>query len=95
MLSNVEWELKIAKQHLGVALQLLADAPEQTAIIDLIKACEKIDAHYKRYCEQVDEDYNDPIGTAYENGFNMTYEIEGDWWQEISEALRKLKKSEE
>ena len=94
MKSNVEWELEIAKQHLDAALQLLEGTPEKTAIIDLLKACELIDNHYKRYCKRIDEDYGDPEGTAYEHGFNMTYEIDSDWWQDVSEALRLLRKEE-
>jgi len=89
---RIEWELESAVRHIEGVLQNLKDAPEQAAIIELIKTCESLDRHYKEACKEVDLDNGDPIGTAYEHGFNMEYYIESDSWQMISEALRVLRK---
>ena len=90
-MSDIEWTLKSARHQIDDALQLLEKAPEKTAIIDLINACEKIDRHYEEECKAVDEAYDEEEGFHYEHGFNMEYYIESDWWHEISVALRKLK----
>ena len=91
-MSKAEYELESAVRLIEGVLQKFKDSPEQSAIVELIRACEGIDRHYKKTCEQIDLDNNDPAGTAYEYGFNMEYYIESDWWQEISEALRVLRK---
>jgi hypothetical protein len=89
---SITWDLESAQRLIEGVVQQLEEAPEKAAIVKLIAACESLDRHYKKACEEVDLDYGDPIGTAYEDGFNMEYCIEGDWWQEISEALRELRK---
>jgi len=89
---DVAWELEQAKSLIDRALLRIENAPEVSALITLIEKCESLDAHYKRACEEVDLDNGDEIGTAYEGGFSMEYYIESDWWQEISEALRVLRK---
>ena len=68
-------------------------APEKDAIVDLINACENIDRHYKQFCREMDQGFGEQIGTAYKTGICIEYEIEADWWHDVSIALRKLKKS--
>jgi len=89
---DVSWELEQAKSLIDRALLRIENAPEAGALITVLEECEKLDRHYKKYCEEIDLNNGDEIGTAYEYGFNMEYYIEGDWWQTISEALRVLRK---
>ena len=88
---SMTFDLELAIRTIEGVIKDLNNAPEKTAIVKLIKACEAIDRHYFKTCQQIDEDYGDEPGTAYEGGFNMEYYIEGDWWQEVSEALRELR----
>ena len=91
---SINYNLETAERLIKEARQELEEALEKTAITELINACEALDRHYKNYCAEVDADNGDEPGTAYEGGFSMTYYIEGDWWQTISEALRVLRKSD-
>lgn len=89
---SIKWDLESAQRLIEGVVQQLEAAPEKAAIIKLIATCESQDRHYKKTCEEVDLDNGDPIGTAYEDGFNMEYYMDSDSWQEISEALRVLRK---
>ena len=91
---SINYNLETAERLIKEARQELEEAPEKTAITELINACETLDRHYKKYCGEVDFVNDDEPGTAYEGGFSMSYSIEGDWWQKISEALRVLRKTD-
>ena len=91
---SIEYNLETAERLIKEARQELENAPEKAALVELIDACETLDRHYKKYCEEVDFMNADEPGTAYADGFSMEYYIEGDWWQKISEALRTLRKSD-
>lgn len=64
--------------------------PAAGAITDLVEACKVIDDHYKMYCEEFDVDDDVPRGTTYNEGVNIEFYIEADWWHDVSLALRKL-----
>ena len=91
---SIKYNLETAERLIKEATQELAAAPEKAALVELIDACERQDRHYKRYCEEVDYVNGDEPGTAYDGGFSMEYYMEGDAWQEISECLRILRKSD-
>ena len=89
---SINYNLETAERLIKEARQELKDVPERAALVELINACETLDKHYKKYCEKIDFVNADEPGTAYKDGFSMEYYIEGDWWQQISEALRVLRK---
>jgi DNA gyrase/topoisomerase IV subunit A len=78
--------------HAGLAE--IEQTPEREHIAKLIEACERLDEYYKDWCEEIDDEYGDERGTAYEQGTNMEFYIESSEWHNISEALRELRKDE-
>ena len=70
---------------------LTVENAKKQALIDLIEACEAIDAHYKEFCDWNDEEDGIKFGTTYEEGMNVEYQIEASWWHDVSLALRKLR----
>lgn len=74
------------------ALKKLDEEPSLTAISDLIQACNVVEDYYREeFCPSLDREYGEPEGTTYEQGANLEFYIEADWWHYISLALRRLK----
>lgn len=69
----------------------LTQTPETSAIVELIKACEHLDEYYKRMCDDMDLDSDDPEGTTYQEGISIEFYIEADLWHDVSVQLRKLR----
>jgi hypothetical protein len=84
--------LETAKRYLDAALVDLEQAPDKTAIADLLRAIRSIDNYYKEWCNEHDEDMGEEPGTTYEEGISCEFYIEADWWHEVSVALRNLNK---
>ena len=93
-MSDAVRDLEIAKQYLESALKQLDNAPELNAIVDLINACEAIDENYREGCLELDDDWGEKEGTTYDRGYSIEYYIEASWWNDVSQALRKLRKPE-
>lgn len=89
-MSNLKYHIELAERQLAVVKELVEQAPELDAITDLISACQKIEYHYQEFCKEMDENFGDEPGTSYEEGVNIEYYIEADWWHDVSVALRKL-----
>ena len=89
-------ELRTLAFHveIGMRLEFPEQTPEREHIAKLIEACERLDEYYKDWCEEIDDEYGDERGTAYEQGTNMEFYIESSEWHNISEALRELRKDE-
>jgi len=64
--------------------------PDRELINGLINFCMVIEESYQNFCNELDENWGDPGGTAYENGVSIEFQIEADWWHDISLILRKL-----
>lgn len=88
-------KLERSRNIIDRVVEELKTSPEKCAIVDLLKACEVIDAYYrKEYCDTSDEDYGEPIGTAYKHGISLEFYIESSWWHDVSVQLRKLRDEE-
>ena len=91
---NIDGKLTVALNYINSAKNDLEEAENanKQLIAELIHACETIDAHYKTFCNELDRyDYDQPEGTTYEEGIRLEYQIEADWWHDVSLALRKLR----
>ena len=90
---NINGKLTVALNYIRSAQNDLNDTENanKQAIAELIEACESIDANYREFCEWNDDAYGEPIGTTYKEGINIEYQIEADWWHDVSLALRKLR----
>ena len=60
--------------------------------IKLLEIAREMREEYKRWCDGVDEDLGDEIGTSYKNGVSMEYYIESDLIHKLSKALDELEK---
>lgn len=65
--------------------------PEKEALLNLVEECENIDAYYEEWCEELDEETGEDIGTSYKHGVSLEFQIEASWWHKVSLALRQLK----
>jgi len=86
----IKENLEYAKRYIDAAISKLDETPDKDAIADLLIALEGIDEYYKSFCESLDEDQGEEIGTSYEHGVNLEFYIESEWWHDVSIALRKL-----
>jgi len=96
-MTALKYKVEQARRLLKNALTEIEDAPELSAIIDLLAACEVIDERYQDFCADFDRDDGDEIGTLYNSygGISIEYYIEADWWHDVSRALRALRKTDE
>jgi len=83
-------KLTNAKAYIDYAIDLLNETPEKNALAELIQACKALDNYYKEYCDGIDEDRGESIGTTYNEGISMEFYIEAEAFHDISLALRKL-----
>lgn len=90
-MTDFKTKLEMANKWLTNAIESLDNLPTEAVIADLIEAVESIDSYYKDWCDEMDEDNGDEIGTAYENSAYIEFYIEADWWHKVSLALRKIK----
>ena len=65
-------------------------AGQKATMSKLIEACKGIDVFYKEWCDNLDIEHGDPVGSVYKNGINLEFEIEADWWHDVSLALREF-----
>ena len=86
-------KIKYIQSQLSDVLELLIKNPKQDLIISLITECKKIDDEYKQWCDEWDEDNNQPIEYTYKHGICMEFYIESAAWHDISLILRKLESS--
>jgi len=91
-LSEVEDNLIRAKNLIDVSLNDLRTAPEKADISELLDQVQKLDNYYKEWCDEFDTDDEAELGTTYRDGIWVEFQIEADWWHEISLAFRKLRK---
>lgn len=90
---TIKTDLKIAHSYITAVLERIEanEKVSETSLVDLIRACERVDAYYKQFCAECDADWGDDEGSAYRDGVSLEFQIEADWWHSISLALRKLK----
>lgn len=91
---TVKTDLKIAHSYIANVLDRLETDEKmgETSLADLVEACERVDAYYKQWCRELDEETMEDEGTSYRDGISLEFQIEADWWHDISLALRKLRK---
>ena len=85
-------KLETAKYMIQEGINKLEEAPERSAITDLMQVLKEVDLNYKYECDSIDEqtgiEYNG--APLYEVGMNSEFYIEGTTWHRISLLLRKL-----
>ncbi len=91
-MSEVEDNLVRAKNLIDMSINDLRTVPEKADISELLDQVQKLDNHYKKMCEEMDENYEDEIGTTYRDGISIEYQIEAMWWHDISLAFRKFRR---
>jgi len=95
-MTTVLWNIEQAKRLLSTVEEDLKNAPEKANITELMEACEKLDRYYKsRFCAEIDSEYGEEPGTTYEDGISLEFQIEADWWHDISVALRNFRGNED
>ncbi len=87
----IKENLDYAKRYIDTAITKLETVPDKDTITDLLIALEGIEDLYQQFCVDMDEENGDEPGTAYEHGTDSDFYIEGEWWHDVSVALRKLK----
>jgi len=90
-MSEIEDSLIRAKNLIDISLNDLRTAPEKADISELLDQIQKLDDHYKRWCDEYDKLQGEEIGTTYKHGVCLEYYIEAEWWHDISLAFRKIK----
>ncbi len=89
----IKYRLEQAECLIKGILQELDSAPEKSEIAGLLAACDVIDEKYKEFCDNHDDFSGEEAGTTYKNGINIEFEIEADWWHDVSLLLRKLREN--
>lgn len=87
-------DLEAVRDRIDRVIDDMNNAPEKSDIIELIKACETLDGHYKEhFCEENDREEDLPIGTTYnsDDGECIEYYLEAGAWHTISRILRNLR----
>ena len=91
---SVEDKIGFIRTTADAVLADLKAAPDRTDIIELLEACEQCDEKYRNLCFEFDERDGVAPGTNYnEGGLSIEFYIEALDWEDISKALRKLRKS--
>ncbi len=89
---SIKSDIETAEQYLNRAKESLDEVPNVEALSELLDALFVIENYYRdRFCPEMDEDFGDDPGTTYEDGANIEFYIEADWWHDVSKAIRKLK----
>lgn len=60
-------------------------------ILELLSVLKELDEQYRDWCSEIDDEYEEEIGTTYENGISLEYYIEAETMHTISKLLRKIK----
>lgn len=87
-------DLEAVRDRIDSVIDDMNGAPEKSDIIELIRACETLDKHYKEYfCEENDMEEDLPKGTTYndDDGEMIEYYLEAGTWHTISKILRNLR----
>lgn len=87
---EIKERLTFAKKYIDAALKDLEETPEKNNIAELLYLLKGLDAYYKEWCSEHDEEVGDPEGTTYEHGVSLEFYFEADDMHDISLALRKL-----
>lgn len=88
---TIRQDATYAKRYIERIIDDLDRDPEKEALLNLVEACEKIDAYYEQWCKELDEEIGENEGASYKYGVSLEFQIEADWWHEVSLALRQLK----
>lgn len=91
-MSEIEDMLVRAKNLIDTSLSDLRTTPEKADISELLDQVQKLDNHYKQMCDDFDESDGTEIGTTYRDGISIEYQIEAEWWHDISLAFRKFRR---
>ena len=92
MISSELKEALIQSQtSLRLALEQLEKTPDVTDSVELLNALEVIDRAYQQMCDETDRDYEDDVGSTYEQGTDSEFYIEASWWHDVSVILRKYR----
>lgn len=87
---EINERLIFAKNYIDAALKDLNEAPEKSAIAELLYLLKGLDTYYKEWCAEHDETVGDDEGTTYEHGVSLEFYLEADDMHDLSLALRKL-----
>ena len=68
-----------------------SEITKQTDISDLINLVRKLNVQYFDWCTGIDDEYDQPHGTTYEDGISLEYYIEAEDMHKLSKLLRKIK----
>lgn len=88
---DIIFRLEVIEKSIRTVKSIIETCPDLTALTELLAACNEIESYYITYCEEQDETAGVKKGTAYQEGVNMEFYIEGLDWHRISQALRQLK----
>lgn len=86
--------IKQSLQYIEEEIDKIDNAPERSAIVELIESLEDLDESYRMYCKQLDEEREVEAGTHYTDGVYDDFYIEAELFHEVSLALRKIKELE-
>lgn len=87
---EINERLIFAKNYIDAALKDLNEAPEKNDIAELLYLLKELDAYYKEWCTEHDEETGEDEGTTYEHGVSLEFYLEAEDMHDISLALRKL-----
>lgn len=91
-MSEIEDNLTRAKNLIDASINDLRTTPEKSDISDLLDQVQKLDNYYKRWCEEFDIEEETELGTTYRDGIWREFQIEAEWWHDISLAFRKFRR---
>lgn len=87
---STETKLVQAKLLIESIIDDFSKTPEKTATHELIRFVSKLNADYLDWCLEMDDQFDQPHGTTYEDGISLEYYIEASDMHELSKIIRKL-----